>query len=278
MLSRISFVFSCLEESDPNRLQLFKETLRLCIGAQKEYLFLPYINHLTSIIPIETSELNEIIEIYKTLIEVAKRKERFTEVSKLINSLFMILSRRPQSEVMSHSDELYRCLTYLIADEEKIFDVENYLTNPLVTKIFAGDEALRSSWSKFVSGDLKTAGEFYKHNEKYFKEEGLSLEDIKDKMRFYRISQIADDNQKISLADLSVQLEADLESTELFLIKSIQYGYVDALIDQMTGIAHFREVHFRNLRKYSKQQMEKEFTELQRKFQEFAEKQKPKGI
>ncbi len=270
-IKALSFVFSCLSPQDPDRLELFEELVGLCIEDNKEYLFLPYLNHLNTITPIESASTDKIVSIYKLLIDVVKKREKHSDLSKLIISLFQILSTKPQEEVMSHSDQLYRCLTFLITDEEKIFFVENFLTSPLVRKIFAGNQALKASWEKFISGDLQAAEEFYNHNKKYFSEEGLSLEDVKEKMRFYKISQIADKNQQMLLSDLAAQLQSTVEGTELFLIKVIQYGYVDALIDQMTGVIHFRDVHSRNLRQASHKQINEEFNEILSQLRRFKE-------
>ena len=270
-IKALSFIFSCLSSQDPSRLEIFEELVGLCIEDSKEYLFLPYLKHLNTITPIESAPTSKIVSIYKLLIEVVKRREKHSDLSKLIIALFETLSTKPQEEVMTHSDQLYRCLTYLITDEEKIFFVENFLTSPLVRKIFAGNQALKASWGKFISGDLEAAEEFYTHNHKYFSEEGWSLEDIKDKMRFYKISQIADANQQMLLSDLAAQLQSTVEGTELFLIKVIQYGYVDALIDQMTGVIHFRDVHNRNLRQASHKQINEEFNEILEQLKRFKE-------
>lgn len=270
-IKALSFIFSCLSPQDPSRLEIFEELVSICIEDNKEYLFLPYLNHLNTITAIESAPTDKIISIYLLLIEVVKKREKHSDLSKLIISLFQTLSTKPQAEVMSHSDQLYRCLTYLITDEEKIFFVENFLTSPLVRKIFTGNQALKASWEKFISGDLQAAEEFYNHNKKYFADEGLSLEDVKEKMRFYKISQIADANQQMLLSDLATELQSTVEGTELFLIKVIQYGYVDALIDQLTGVVHFRDVYSRNLRQATHKQINDEFNEILTQLRKFKE-------
>lgn len=187
-------------------------------------------------------------------------------LSKFINSFFLTLDAKPEADVLKHKDDIYRCLTYLVLDEERIFQVENYLSNSLIEKIFKDDAALKKSWAQFTSGDLKAASDFYKHNEKYFKEDDLTLEDIKDKMRFYKISQVADKTQQMTLKALSEQIDCSEEEAELFLIKASQYGYVTALVDQMEGMVYFREVHKRNLLTHSKAEILAGFDSIANKF------------
>lgn len=269
LIKILSFIFSCIEPENQLRVTIFEELVKECRASKKEYLFLPYLDNLNKILPLDSAPIDQAINLYSSLITVLKEKERNDILSKNIDGLFSLLSSRPTEEVMMHTDQLHRCLTYLIANEEKIFQVENYLLNPLVQQIFSKDEALKASWAKFTSGDLKGAEEFYRHNEKYFKEDHLSLEDVKDKMRFYKLSQIADANQSMTVHDLAKQLEIGEEGVELFLIKAIQYGYVSALIDQMTQVVYFREVHMRNLRQVSKKAVDQDLGSLLQTFRDF---------
>lgn len=265
----LSFLFSSLEPTNLLRLELFEEIVKECRASHKEYLFMPYLENLSKILPLEKAPTDQAVRLYTSIIGVLKEKEKNDIMSKNIDALFNLLSSKPTEELARHADQLHRCLTYLISNEEKIFQVENYLCNPLVKQIFAKDEALRNSWNKFTSGDLKGADDFYNHNQKYFKEDKLSLEDVKDKMRFYRISQIADQNQSMTIKELSKQLETSEEDVELFLIKAIQYGYVKALIDQMTQVVYFKEVHMRNLKNFTKKQIDEQLNSILGTFKEF---------
>ena len=76
--------------------------------------------------------VDQIISVFVPILEVLRDKEKLQTLSKTINTLFNLLSSKPDEEVMMHKDQLYRSLAYLVLDEERIFLVENFLYNPLV--------------------------------------------------------------------------------------------------------------------------------------------------
>lgn len=246
--------------------------MKVCKANNKEYLFIPYVDSLSKIMPVESLSEDKLCELYVTLVSVLREKERYKQLTQLITSLFTILSQRDPVKVAPHSETINRLLTYLITDEEEIFSVEDFLANPLLQEVLQADPKLMESWAKFTSGNLSSAEDFYNFNEKYLKESQLTIEDIKDKMRYYKLSQVADSHKVLSIEELSKHLEWGPEEVELFLIKAIQYGFVDALIDQMTQKVYFREVHKRNLKLTSKHEITRSIDDLITTFRDFEKK------
>jgi hypothetical protein len=269
----LSFLFSCLDQRSVVRVTIFQELVSICKANHKEYLFIPYLDNLSKIMPVETLSEDKLCELYVTLVAVLREKEKYKLLGQLITSFFTILSTRNPSAVLPHRETIHRCLTYLITDEEEIFAVEDFLANPLLQEVLQADQKLMESWSKFTSGHLPAAEEFYTFNEKYLKESGLSVDDIKDKMRYYRLSQIADSTKEMKLEELARQLEWSPEDVELFLIKVIEYGFVEALIDQMTSTVYFRAVHKRNLKLSSKKEISQSFDRILGSLKAFRDKE-----
>jgi len=212
--------------------------------------------------PVETLSEDKLCDLYVTLVAVLRDKEKYKLVGQLITSLFTILSTRNPASVLPHRETIHRCLTYLITDEEEIFAVEDFLANPLLQQVLQADKNLVQSWTKFTSGHLPAAEEFFTFNEKYLKESGLTVDDIKDKMRYYKLSQIADSTKEMKIEELAKQLDWTSEDVELFLIKVIEYGFVEALIDQMSSTVYFRAVHKRNLKMASKKEIAQSFDNI----------------
>lgn len=258
----LSFLFSCLDQQSTVRVTIFQELVKICKANHKEYLFIPYTDNLSKIMPVDTLSVDKLCELYLTLVAVLREKEKYKLLGQLITSFFTILSARDPASVVPHRETIHRCLTYLITDEEEIFAVEDILANPLLQEVLQADQKLMQTWSKFTSGHLPAAEEFYTFNEKYLKESGLSIDDIKDKMRYYRLSQIADSTKEMKLDDLAKKLEWSSEEVELFLIKVIEYGFVEALIDQMSSTVYFRAVHKRNLKLASKKEISQSFDKI----------------
>lgn len=255
-------------------MTIFQELVKVCTANNKEYLFIPYVDSLRKIMPVESLSESKLCELYLTLVAVLREKEKYKLLTQLITSLFTILSQRDSAKVAPHKETIHRLLTYLITDEEEIFAVEDFLGNPLLQEVLQADQKLIENWSKFTSGNLSAAEEFYSFNEKYLKESGLTVEDIKDKMRYYKLSQVADEHKTISIDELAKHLQWTADETELFLIKAIQYKFVDALIDQMSQKIYFRDVLKRNLKLTSKKDIVKNLDGLMDKLKEYQTRQK----
>jgi hypothetical protein len=271
---RLSFLFSCLDKQSITRVTIFQELVKVCKANNKEYLFIPYVDSLGKIMPIESLSEDKLCDLYLTLVSVLREKEKYKLLTQLVTSLFTILSQRDPAKVAPHKETIHRLLTYLISDEEEIFAVEDFLANPMLQKVLQADQKLIESWGKFTSGNLSAAEEFFNFNEKYLKESGLTIDDVKDKMRYYKLSQVADEHKIISIDDLATHLQWSADETELFLIKAIQYGFVDALIDQMSQKIYFRDVLKRNLKLTTKTEITKNFDSLLEKLKVYQTQQK----
>lgn len=224
--------------------------------------------------PIESLSEDKLCDLYLTLVSVLREKEKYKLLTQLVTSLFTILSQREPTKVAPHKETIQLLLTYLITDEEEIFAVEDFLANPMLQEVLQADKKLVDSWQKFTSGNLSSADEFFNFNEKYLKESGLNIDDVKDKMRYYKLSQVADEHKIISIDDLATHLQWSADETELFLIKAIQYKFVDALIDQVSQKIYFRDVLKRNLKLTSKTEIAKNFDGLLEKLRVYQIQQK----
>lgn len=236
-------------------MRVFEELIRVCKEHGKEFLLLPYVKKLPKLMPLDAMRVEQLVQVHTELVAILKKRERFEDLSDTIRSLFALLAARDPTEVASQLGTCYACLTHLILNDEKLFEVEDFLLNPLVQRFFVGKEALKRSWERFVQGDLESAPEFFAQNGKWLQEAGVSLDEVKDKMRYYRVAQIADKHKKMTVEELAKQLALEVENVEFFLIKAIQYGYVDALIDQMSREVYFRGVNIRNLQHTNKKEI-----------------------
>ena len=97
-----------------------------------------------------------------------------------------------------------------------------------------------------MKGDVSQSEAIFAKNEVLLTKSKITKEDLKEKFRLIKITNIADDHQQMTFAELAKELCCSVDEVEFLFISSIEFGFIDALIDQNTQSVFFRYSIFYN--------------------------------
>lgn len=91
-----------------------------------------------------------------------------------------------------------------------------------------------------IKGEVSQSDSAFSKNETLLSKAGISKEDLKEKYQLSKIASLADNHQQMTFEELAKELHCTTDEVEFLFISSIEYGFIDALIDQNTQRVFFR--------------------------------------
>merc|ERR1712194_377436 len=85
----------------------------------------------------------------------------------------------------------------------------------------------------FLNGDVKDLDNFYKKNEKVFKDYDVNYQDAKSKIRLLTLATKVHGKSEITLSDVAKALEESEDNVETWVVRALSEGVIDGRIDQL---------------------------------------------
>lgn len=185
--------------------------------------------------------LEQKVETFTRIINIVKTRNDPNLLYEQIRQLFSEFDGASKEQIIANKDLLASCIVEIIQTDEHLFELGEISEMEQIKVLFSEMPNLQKLTSGIISGDVNAANEIYNLNKSLLEGSEISdIEDIKNKIRYSCITSIADENTSMSFSDLSVKLLCSEEEIETLFITAIEFGYLDALIDESNQHVYFR--------------------------------------
>lgn len=237
----MSNIFSALESNSLGRLNIFTFLVEICIQENKTYLLTPYLSKVRSILPWSRMNLEQKVKTYTGVITIVKQRNDSSLLYEQIRLLLEEFEGASQTQVNAHKDLLATCLIDIIQNDENLFELGEVCELEHIKLLLSELTNLGTLIKSIVSGDVSKGDEAYELNKDLLKNSGIeSSEDLKNKIRYSCITTIADENSSMGFSDLAQKLQCTEDDIETLFITAIEFGYLDALIDEKAQVVYFK--------------------------------------
>lgn len=241
----MSNIFSALDSNSLGRLSLFNTLVEICTEENKTYLLTPYLSKIRNILPWESLTLQQKVDTYNGVIEIVKQKNDSSLLYEQIRQLLEEFDGASKDEIITHKDLLATCIIDIIQNDEHLFELGEVCELDQVKLLLAEMGNLKTLIAAITSGDVSSGDDLFEQNKALLKKSGMDdKEDLKNKLRYSCITTIADENKSMNFSDLAEKLQCSEDDIETLFITSIEFGYLDALIDESKKIVYFRYFSF----------------------------------
>lgn len=98
-----------------------------------------------------------------------------------------------------------------------------------------------------TTGNILTIKESYKRSEDVLKSNDIDESSYSDKVKLTKLIEIADRKSNLSYGEISELMKIDRDEVEFLVIKAIECGFVEAVLDQPNEVIYFNKVLKRNV-------------------------------
>lgn len=237
--TRLSHIFSCVEVDNRGRFLLYSRLFEICNANEQQFLMVPYLNKLETLMPWTALSLQEKVDILKGVIEVTKQESKSAKLLDQIRRFLRIFKDCQEAEVLAHQEQIQDLLLIMIENDELLFELGEILTHSSVQTVLGQSQGLRALFEGIVSGDAKNAGSLFKNSKQYVTGTSLDEEAIKNKIQYTQMVALADKHKKMSFNEIQEKLDCSLEDIEPLFINAIELGFLAAVIDQNSSAIYF---------------------------------------
>ena len=219
---------------------IFYALIDLCKATNKTYLLNPYLPKIELILPWTKLTLDEKVEVYLKVFKILKNSTLSETIIPQIIQFFNVFNGAEKEQVLKHKETISSCLVDIIESDEYIFELGELICLDQIKLLLEEEKDLGGLIESILRGEVQRSDDLYKSNGALLEAAGISEEDLKNKIRYSLITSIADHNKSMDFKELSEKLDCQEEDIEVLFITSIEYGFIDALIDESKKMVYFR--------------------------------------
>lgn len=220
---------------------LFNAIVQVCKEENKTYLLTPYLSKIRVILPWAKMTLEQKIVTYTNIIQIVKQRNDSSLLYEQLRQLFDEFEGAPQDQIKANKDLLATSIIDVIQNDEHLFELGEICELDQIKTLLSDLPNLQKLTKAIITGDVSAGDDLFQQNQALLATSGIDdKEDLKNKIRYSSISTIGDQYKSMSFADLAVKLQCPEDEIETLFITAIEFGYLDALIDESQQIVYFR--------------------------------------
>jgi len=203
------------------------------------YLLIPYINKIESILPWDEMKLPARVDVMKKILSLFKAAERSAQLLSQVKRFLGLFKTLPKDEILKYKQDISDAIIEVIKDDALLFDLGEIINAAHIQNVLEEIGGLKQLYLGILTGNVKEAEALFSQTQSLLKCTNVDIASLKDKIRYSKMVSLADEHKKLTFKELTTHLDCDIQDIEILFINAIELGFLEVIIDQANEIVYF---------------------------------------